>query len=61
VQNFIRDKASKFPALTIDYARGADATLIMKLADGGAEETISVEGWKSDAFEEFFEAKLMKA
>jgi hypothetical protein len=60
VQEFVHTHSARFePALKVEYVRGLTPTLVMKAHDG-TEETIGVQTWKLDTFEEFFNAKLQK-
>lgn len=60
VQNFIRNKAKQFDKLKVEYVRGAQPTLKMRLTDG-SDETIQVAQWSTDTLVEFMNTKLAKA
>lgn len=55
----MRDKASLYPSLKLEPARGILPTLFLRRVDG-EDESISVAGWTSDQIEQFMKEKLVK-
>eukprot|EP00192_Tetraselmis_astigmatica_P015660 CAMPEP_0117663234 /NCGR_PEP_ID=MMETSP0804-20121206/8494_1 /TAXON_ID=1074897 /ORGANISM="Tetraselmis astigmatica, Strain CCMP880" /LENGTH=167 /DNA_ID=CAMNT_0005470219 /DNA_START=259 /DNA_END=762 /DNA_ORIENTATION=- len=59
VSDFLKSKAGKYKGqIKIRYRFGAYPQLILKTPDGKAGETVRVDNWKVEHFEEFLSSKL---
>jgi len=58
VKEFIDKHSKSFPALKIEYERGANPSMVLYDVNNQEIETLNIENWKSESLQVFLQQKL---